>query len=286
VEHHGTLGEASEFAAQKLTGRILLAEDHHDVQGLVRVLLTSAGLEVELADNGQVACEMALRSRDVGRPFDIILMDVQMPELDGHAATRRLRGEGWTGPIVALTAHAMRGDRERCLEAGCDGYISKPIDQHELLACLIQYLEPQAADSPAQEMAAESAPPNPPSPIGREPFGDGQPAQAEDDHPPAPGRPMGAGFVDESVLNNLVNQFRGELGDHADAVEQAFRQGDIAQVEHLAHQLKGAAGMYGLTHVSQIAWQLQQAAEGGSADGLDGLVERLTTACRREAGVP
>ena len=113
--------------APPLRGRLLLAEDDPSIQRLIALLLRKTGLEVELADDGQAACRLAERSKAEGRPYDLILMDIQMPELNGYEAARRLRRHGWQGPIIALTAHAMAGDREKCLAAGCDDYIAKPI---------------------------------------------------------------------------------------------------------------------------------------------------------------
>ncbi len=132
---------ARESQEQKLRGRILLVEDVKDVQMLARVLLGRLGLQVEVAENGQIALDMAAASEAEGRPYDLILMDIQMPELDGYDATRRLRQDGWKGPIIALTAHAMTGDREKCLEAGCDDYLSKPIGGKELFDAIARYLD-------------------------------------------------------------------------------------------------------------------------------------------------
>jgi signal transduction histidine kinase/ActR/RegA family two-component response regulator len=113
--------------------RVLVAEDGEDNRRLVTHHLSKAGMETSIATNGVEAIDLALASRHSGDPFHLVLMDMQMPELDGYEATRRLRQEGWRGPIVALTAHAMSGDRERCLEAGCDEYLAKPIDRRRLL---------------------------------------------------------------------------------------------------------------------------------------------------------
>jgi len=96
-------------------------------------LLTRAGAEVTLAENGQRAIELAQAATNDEQPFDVILMDMQMPILDGYDATRQLRASGYQGPIAALTAHAMSGDREKCVAAGCDHYITKPLKRDELL---------------------------------------------------------------------------------------------------------------------------------------------------------
>ncbi|MGH7341355.1 MAG: response regulator, partial [Candidatus Rokuibacteriota bacterium] len=98
------------------------------------------GFGVEIAPDGQRGCELALAALEAGEPFDVILMDMQMPEVDGYTATARLREAGYTGTIVALTAHAMSGDREKCLRAGCDDFASKPIDRAALLALLRAHL--------------------------------------------------------------------------------------------------------------------------------------------------
>jgi len=122
-----------------LNHRILLAEDALDTQRLVKVILAKAGAEVVCVTDGQAAFETALAARRDGTPFDLILMDMQMPVLDGYEATRRLRLANYQGPIVALTAHAMSGEREKCLNAGCDGYATKPINREALLQTVAQF---------------------------------------------------------------------------------------------------------------------------------------------------
>jgi CheY-like chemotaxis protein len=116
--------------------------------------LRKAGAEVALAADGRAAIEavQAAENKKTGKdqPFDLILMDMQMPLVDGYQATMRLRALGYRGPIIAITAHAMSQDRQKCLDAGCDDYLSKPIDHQRLLETVARWLpEPTAAERPA-----------------------------------------------------------------------------------------------------------------------------------------
>ncbi len=135
----------------QLNGRILLVEDDQDHQPLLSLMLRKAGAEVAIAENGKVAVDLACAARDAGLPFDLIVMDMQMPVLDGLAATRELRAEGFTNPIIALTARAVSTDRARCFEAGCDDFVSKPIARADLVRLLVAHLRrSQAAQNVAQ----------------------------------------------------------------------------------------------------------------------------------------
>ena len=180
-----------------LCGRVLLAEDAPDVQLVVSRILEGLDLEVEIADNGRLACEMAEKSQAEGRPYDLILMDIQMPEMNGYEATRRLRRSGWHGPIVALTAHAMVGDREKCLDAGCDDYIAKPVPARTL-ECPYAILGP--AGGPGQSDAFRRTRP---SRSRRACFGDG--------------------LLDPADAAELLEEFAGELPARARTIEDALR---------------------------------------------------------------
>lgn len=133
IESPAAATPAPKQAPLKIEGRILLAEDGTDNQRLISYFLRKAGAEVEIAENGAIAMEMLLAKLKTDEPFDMVLMDMQMPELDGYGATAQLRDMGIVTPIVALTAHAMNGDRERCLNAGCDDYATKPINRPKLV---------------------------------------------------------------------------------------------------------------------------------------------------------
>jgi len=113
---------------------LLLAEDAPDIQRLLRLVLTRAGFEVDAVGDGRQACRLALDSAAQGRPYDLILMDMQMPGLTGLEATAQLRQQGRKGPIVALTGLARPEDRQCCLDAGCNDHLSKPIPHQALLA--------------------------------------------------------------------------------------------------------------------------------------------------------
>jgi CheY-like chemotaxis protein len=123
------------------TARVLVADDSRDNRWAMGLWMSVAGAEVDLAADGLTAVEMACAARDAGRPFDLVLMDLQMPGLDGFEATRRLRDEGFHTPVIALSAHAMPEDRLDCLRFGCDGHVSKPVDWAVLLALMGRLLE-------------------------------------------------------------------------------------------------------------------------------------------------
>jgi PAS domain S-box-containing protein len=123
-----------------LQGRILLAEDGPDNQRLISFVLRKAGADVTVVEDGVAALDMALAADSTGNPFHAILMDMQMPRMDGYCATEALRKRGYSRPIIALTAHAMTSDRAKCLAAGCDDYASKPINRSVLLATLQRHM--------------------------------------------------------------------------------------------------------------------------------------------------
>jgi len=210
-----------------LHGRVLLAEDVRETHVVLRQILEGMNLEVEVAEDGRLAREMAEKSRAEGRAYDLILMDIQMPTMNGYEVTRWLRQHGWQGPIVALTAHARAGDRERCLAAGCDDYLAKPVTARGLRGVLARYLGQEAV--PASQVSTGTA------------------AVAE------PAGLLDGGLLDPKRVAALMAAFREELPARAERVDTAFHERDRALLFQLSHQLKGSAGLYGFDSISGTA---------------------------------
>lgn len=132
----GASSKSQDRSSQDTLGsmRVLVIDDAHDNRALLQTYLSKWGIHVESASNGRDGVEMALK-----QPYDVILLDIQMPEMDGFQAIHLLREKNYSKPIIALTAHAMKGDRERCIEAGFDDYLQKPVDRKVLEAALRQF---------------------------------------------------------------------------------------------------------------------------------------------------
>jgi two-component system, sensor histidine kinase and response regulator len=123
-------------------GRLLVAEDARCAQLALGLLLRKMNLDADMTDNGRTACEMAMQSQADGHPYDLILMDVQMPKMNGKQAMNWLRDNGWQGPIVAVSVHATDRDHDDFLRAGCDDYLAKPVTESSLQDILSMYLTP------------------------------------------------------------------------------------------------------------------------------------------------
>jgi signal transduction histidine kinase/DNA-binding response OmpR family regulator len=222
--------------------RILLVEDGSTNRKLLSLILRRAGMEVVCAENGREAIDQAM-----AHEIDAILMDMQMPVMDGYTATKQLRALGMGLPIIALTAHAMTGDEEKCRRAGCSGYLSKPVKADVLLQMIADVLT--SMDSPVRvgdnlpRSAAKTAEAGPP---------DDAPIQSE--------LPL-----DDADFRAIVDEFRVLLEDTLVEIRRAYKARDWEELAGRAHLLKGTAGGAGFDVLSPAAKRLDQAAR--VADG-------------------
>ncbi|MDR3621884.1 MAG: ATP-binding protein [Paludisphaera borealis] len=220
-----------------LAGRVLLVEDSPDNQRVLLYHLNRMGVEVETAGDGRTGVDRAL-----GGGFDLVLMDMQLPVLDGYGAAGELRRAGFEKPIIALTAHAMSEDRGRCLRSGCTEYLTKPVDVRRLYETLAQQLSIRASDSP----------------------------------------PVVSRYAADSGLAALVRKFVASLPGKVARFREAVAANDLAEIESQAHQLRGVGTMYGFPAVTETCALVEAAVrEGRDLDLIAELVEEFADLCER-----
>jgi signal transduction histidine kinase/DNA-binding response OmpR family regulator/HPt (histidine-containing phosphotransfer) domain-containing protein len=286
-------GEFDRRMSERLPLHILLAEDNAVNQKLALLMLERLGYRASVAGNGLEVLEALHRQQ-----FDVILMDVQMPEMDGLEATRRIRAEFPTEAqprIIAMTANAMKEDRLACLAAGMDDYLSKPIPMRQLVASLSKcrpHLTPvtdplraatdqQAASTqppaaalpvegpPSNHQAAQSAPPDGGSPTAKE----NEPASFD---PSAMARLRATlGSQVNEVLPELVTSFKADVARMTGEAQTAASAGKTAEVIRIAHTLKSNSATFGLMAVSAIARSLERHARDGNLEDAADLIRRI-----------
>jgi signal transduction histidine kinase/CheY-like chemotaxis protein/HPt (histidine-containing phosphotransfer) domain-containing protein len=230
-------------AVSDLNGlNVLVVDDGDTNRKLIRLLVERCGGKVRMAENGQVALDMA-----DAHAFDVILMDMQMPVMDGYTATARLRERGFAGPIIALTAHAMKGDREKCEQAGCSGYLAKPIDADQLCEALAKH-------APKPVMSANTA----------------ELTFARESSPIRSLLP-----TDDQELREVVVEFIDTLESKLCEMREAWDAGDSAELARLAHWLKGAGGTVGFACFTLPAAELEQLATNGDLPSAESPLKSL-----------
>ena len=257
--------------------RVLVAEDNAVNRRVVLRTLEKLGYRADAVDNGAEAVEAL-----AARRYDVVLMDVQMPEVDGLEATRTVRDPAspvldHAVPVVALTAHARAEDREQCLEAGMDDYLSKPIRPDELASVLSRWTRPDEADEaalgrPVASRAAEAA--------GAPPAFD-------------PAVLLGLLGGDREAVAEIVAEYAADAPRRLTELREALAAGDAELVRRQAHTLKGASANVGAEALREAALGLEQAAAAGDLGdgellvaGIDGELERALQAARAEGYMP
>ena len=230
--------------------QILLAEDNPVNQKLAIKMLEKRGHQIVLAGNGKEALTALAK-----RSFDLVLMDVQMPVMDGLEATRQLREQekktGRHQAVVAMTALVMKGDKERCMEAGMDGYIAKPIRPQELDDVLDRF---------AQDVAKSAAP----APVVRS----ANPAVCMEEL-------LERVDGDRSFLVELIELFRGDYPTLLTTARDAADTGDTSALQRAAHTLQGVLGNLAAMKAAGIAGELEAMASAGNMDATPGKVKEL-----------
>ncbi|MHC4989974.1 MAG: PAS domain S-box protein [Planctomycetota bacterium] len=210
--------------------RVLLVEDSKQNRDVIEFFLQEQGADVSWCGNGALAIA---RMRDAQDEIDMVLMDMRMPIMDGYTATRTARHNGFRKPIIAITAHSLAQDRQRCIEAGCDEHLTKPVDARRLVEVCRRF---GATGVAAPSVTASSA-----SPVSRkEPAGSARRSAMRQ-------------------LQTLVNEYVAALPKQRTQIERAFASGAVADVRAMAHRLAGSAGSYGLPELSRVARACDQA---------------------------
>ncbi|QDT36437.1 ATP-binding protein [Stratiformator vulcanicus] len=274
------LGEADETPSINsgsgiLNCSLLLAEDSPDNQILIAGFLRKCGAEVVVCENGEQAVDLALMHEQDGRPFDLILMDMQMPILDGYDATKKLREYSYQRAIIALTANAMGSDRERCLEVGCNDYATKPIRRDELIGQIQAQLPKRDGDlTTSSEEDAMADQPSTSSDERADETASGSGSHPVFNEKTALERVAG----EADLLVDIGEVFLEYSTEWMDEIDSSLASGDLATLKRAAHTLKNSADNVGGQATYETAFELERKAGDEAVDELPALRD----AVRRE----
>ena len=251
--------------------RVLVVEDNPVNQMVATGMLESLGCAAETADDGAAAIDLLEREA-----FDAILMDVQMPRMDGYSATRHIRTHerGTRIPVIAMTAAAIEGERDRCLAAGMDDFLTKPVDVTALRAVLERWLPPMAEIPPqaVPRTVAQAAPPAPRAPEWSAIEGLDT-ARLDELRDLDPG--------DTSYLDRAIGNFVTNTPTTMAAIREAHLAGDMETLKQVSHKLAGGALNLGVTPAGRIAQQIEVAVDTGVAESCADLLDQLEEALER-----
>ena len=264
--------------AGKFFGRVLVAEDSWTNQMLINLLLEKLGLQVTIVEDGKEVVERALHDE-----YDLIFMDIQMPNMNGYEATRILRSEGLTIPIVALTAHAMKGDDKKCYVAGCDDYLTKPIEHAKLLGVIQKYLlrKGDIVNGHIERIDSEVESDRIPYDEGEEspPLHEVAAFETGDDiidWPDLKNRVM-----DEREIERIIPVFLGENGKLVGILMGAVKAARTNEVKVYASALRGSAANIGAKRLADVALRLEIMARRKDLLHADSLLDNIMTEFER-----
>jgi CheY-like chemotaxis protein len=233
--------------------RLLLVEDGVSNRKLITLVLQRAGATtIDEAEDGKSGSDRALAGN-----YDVVLMDMQMPVMDGYSAATLLRSKGFTKPIIALTAHAMRGDEEKCRAAGCSGFLTKPIDMDLLVRTVAGAMGDRAVEAPPPAAAATSpVAPRPAANVSTQPIKSSLPTE-------------------DPEFAEIVDEFVDRLHQQVGAIHQAWDRQALDELARVAHWVKGSGGTAGFDALTAPAKALETAAKDQNLDSIGSAIAEL-----------
>ena len=214
IKPHNDVWDHEVFEPHQLQGKILVAEDNEDIRALVKLIIKKLGITPEIVENGELAVAKALES-----DFDLVLLDIQMPVMDGLTAVKELRKRGYHKPVVAMTANAMQKDRDECSVAGFDSFVCKPIDRKNLYDVISEFLKP--VNTKEMNMLTSDL------------------------------------LIEDPDLIDLIDKFISRLPEMRKAILRAYEEKKWEEFSGLVHQMKGVGGGYGYPMLTELCAKIE-----------------------------